>query len=128
MTTPLVAAQPGSAAPVPAQGLTPPRRPDAEQPGLTTVADRAVGRIAGRAAVEVPDVLDCAVTARVTGGVATLDARLDLRYPAPVAATAARVRAHLVARVAELTGLRVSVVDVAVGVLRADAAPVRRVL
>jgi uncharacterized alkaline shock family protein YloU len=96
------------------------------QPGLTTVADRAVGRIAGRAAMEVPDVLDCAVTARVTGGVATLDARVDLRYPAPVASTAARVRAHLVERVA-LTGLRVSVVDVSVGVLRADTAPVRRV-
>ncbi|MGI5501885.1 Asp23/Gls24 family envelope stress response protein [Lentzea sp. CA-135723] len=97
------------------------------QPGLTTVADRAVGRIAGRAALEVPDVLDCAVTARVTGGVATLDARLDLRYPAPVAATAARVRAHLVARVGALTGLRVSVVDVSVVVLRSDTPQVRRV-
>ncbi|WP_434448568.1 Asp23/Gls24 family envelope stress response protein [Lentzea sp. E54] len=97
------------------------------QPGITTVADRAVGRIAGCAALEVPDVLRCEVTARVTGGVTTLDARLDLRYPAPVASTAARVRAHLVARVAELTGLRVSVVDVSVGMLRADAVPVRRV-
>jgi len=115
MTTPLVDAPPVAV------------RPDRPQPGLTTVADRAVGRIAGRAALEVPDVLDCAVTARVTGGVATLDARLDLRYPAPVASTAARVRAHLVARVAELTGLRVSVVDVSVGVLRSDEAPVRRV-
>ncbi|WP_329787045.1 Asp23/Gls24 family envelope stress response protein [Lentzea sp. DG1S-22] len=99
----------------------------AAQPGLTTVADRAVGRIAGRAAMEVPDVLGCAVTARVTGAVATLDARLDLRYPAPVASTAARVRAHLVGRVAELTGLRVSVVDVSIGLLRADTAVVRRV-
>ncbi|MEU3647144.1 Asp23/Gls24 family envelope stress response protein [Lentzea sp. NPDC034063] len=120
MTTPLAAAPPGAAQLGRAQ-------PDRAQPGLTTVADRAVGRIAGRAAMEVPDVLDCAVTARVTGGVATLDARLDLRYPAPVASTAARVRAHLVHRVAELTGLRVSVVDVSVGVLRADTAPVRRV-
>jgi len=121
MTTPLAAAQPGVTQPGAAQL-------GAAQPGLTTVADRAVGRIAGRAAMEVPDVLDCAVTARVTGGVATLDARLDLRYPAPVASTAARVRAHLVERVAALTGLRVSVVDVSVGVLRADTAPVRRVL
>lgn len=119
MTTTLTA-QPGAAQRGSAQpGLT--------QPGLTTVADRAVGRIAGRAALEVPDVLDCAVTARVTGGVATLDARLDLRYPAPVASTAARVRAHLVARVAALTGLRISVVDVSVGVLRAEAVSVRRV-
>ncbi len=99
----------------------------AVQPGLTTVADRAVGRIAGRAALEVADVLGAAVTARVTGGVTALDARLDLRYPAPVASTAARVRAHLVERVRALTGLRVSVVDVSVGVLRADVAPVRRV-
>ena len=97
-------------------------------PGLTTVADRAVSRIAGRAALEVPDVLAAAVTARVTGGVAALDARLDLRYPAPVASTAARVRAHLVERVGALTGLQVSVVDVSVGVLRAPAAPVRRVV
>lgn len=114
MTTTLTA-QPGTA------------QPGSAQPGLTTVADRAVGRIAGRAALEVPDVLDCAVTARVNGGVATLDARLDLRYPAPVASTAARVRAHLITRVAALTGLRVSVVDVSVGVLRAEAVPVRRV-
>ncbi|HUQ61746.1 Asp23/Gls24 family envelope stress response protein [Lentzea sp.] len=100
----------------------------APQPGLTTVADRAVSRIAGRAALEVPDVLGAEVTARVTGGVAALDARLDLRYPAPVASTAARVRAHLVDRVGELTGLRVSTVDVAVGVLRAETASTGRVL
>lgn len=99
----------------------------AVQPGLTTVADRAVSRIAGRAALEVPDVLGAAVTARVTGAVAALDVRLDLRYPAPVASTAARVRAHLVERVGALTGLQVSVVDVSVGVLRAATAPVRRV-
>ncbi|MEV6238694.1 Asp23/Gls24 family envelope stress response protein [Lentzea sp. NPDC051838] len=99
----------------------------AVQPGLTTVADRVVGRIAGRAALEVADVLGAAVTARVTGGVTALDARLDLRYPAPVASTAARVRAHLVERVRALTGLRVSVVDVSVGVLQAGVAPTRRV-
>ncbi|SEQ64907.1 Uncharacterized conserved protein YloU, alkaline shock protein (Asp23) family [Lentzea xinjiangensis] len=92
----------------------------AAQPGVTTVADRAVSRIAGRAALEVPDVLAAAVTARVTAGVAALDVRLDLRYPAPVAPAAARVRAHLAERVAVLTGLRVSVVDVSIGVLRAE--------
>ncbi|HEX7303176.1 Asp23/Gls24 family envelope stress response protein [Lentzea sp.] len=100
----------------------------AAQPGLTTVADRAVSRIAGRAAMEVADVLGAEVTARVTGGVASLDARLDLRYPAPVASTAARVRAHLVERVGALTGLRVSVVDVSVGVLRVEKASAGRVL
>ncbi|MFD5829092.1 Asp23/Gls24 family envelope stress response protein [Lentzea sp. NPDC060358] len=98
------------------------------QPGLTTVADRAVSRIAGHAAQEVPDVLGAEVTARVTGGVASLDAKLDLRYPAPVATTAARVREHLVERVGALTGLRVSVVDVSVGALRVESEPSRRVL
>ncbi len=99
----------------------------AAQPGLTTVADRAVGRIAGRAATEVPDVLGAEATARVTGEVAALDVRLDLRYPAPVASTAARVRAHLAERVGALTGLRVSVVDVSIGVLRVETVPAGRV-
>ncbi|SDH50275.1 hypothetical protein SAMN05216553_12518 [Lentzea fradiae] len=99
----------------------------AVQPGLTTVADRAVGRIAGRAAREVPEVLAARVTARVTGGVAALEARLDLRYPAPIASTVARVRAHLVSRVGGLTGLDVSVVDVSIGALRAETVSTARV-
>lgn len=99
----------------------------APQRGLTTVADRAVGRIAARAAHEVAGVAGATATARVTGGVAALDVRLDLRYPAPVATTTAQVRAHLVERVGALTGLQVSVVDVSVAVLRTEKAATRRV-
>ncbi len=87
--------------------------------GLTTVADRAVGRIASRAAQEVAGVAGATAGAQVTGGVAALDVRLDLHYPAPVATTTAAVRAHLVERVGLLTGLTVSVVDISVAALRA---------
>ena len=97
------------------------------QRGQTTVADRAVSRVAGRAARELPDVLAASVTARVTGGVAALDVRLDLRYPAPVKATTGHLRAHLMQRVNELTGLQVSIVDVVVAVLRADVTSMGRV-
>ncbi|MGZ3143757.1 Asp23/Gls24 family envelope stress response protein [Lentzea chajnantorensis] len=93
----------------------------APQRGLTTVAERAVGRIATRAAHEVTGVAGATASAHVTGGVAALDVRLDLHYPAPVPATTAAVRAHLAERVGLLTGLAVSVVDVSVAVLRTAA-------
>ncbi|KOV84524.1 hypothetical protein [Nocardia sp. NRRL S-836] len=97
------------------------------QRGTTTVADRAVGRIATRAAHEVAGVAAATAGAHVTGGVAALDVRLDLHYPAPVAATTAAVRAHLADRVGALTGLTVSVVDVAVTELRTAAQATGRV-
>ncbi|ANZ39084.1 hypothetical protein BBK82_26420 [Lentzea guizhouensis] len=95
--------------------------------GLTTVADRAVGRIASRAAHEVAGVAGATASAHVTGGVAALDVRLDLHYPTPVATTTAAVRAHLAERVGALTGLAVSVVDVSVAELRTAAEVTRRV-
>ncbi|EOD59781.1 hypothetical protein H480_41355 [Amycolatopsis vancoresmycina DSM 44592] len=82
---------------------------------MTTVAPRAVRRIAARAAREVGGV-DGAVTAEATvdGEVTTLDIRLPVTYPAPIAATAERVRVHLRERAADLTGLRVERVDITI--------------
>ncbi|WP_233223861.1 Asp23/Gls24 family envelope stress response protein [Amycolatopsis sp. CA-128772] len=83
--------------------------------GVTTVAPRAVRRIAARAAREV-DGIDGDVTAEATvdGLVTTLDISLPVAYPAPIAATAERVRTHLRERAADLTGLRVERVDITV--------------
>ncbi|MEV6830589.1 Asp23/Gls24 family envelope stress response protein [Amycolatopsis sp. NPDC051102] len=83
--------------------------------GVTTVAPRAVRRIAARAAREV-DGIGGAVTAEATvdGSVTTLDIALPVAYPAPITATAERVRTHLRERTAELTGLRVERVDITI--------------
>ncbi|PRY37901.1 Asp23/Gls24 family envelope stress response protein [Umezawaea tangerina] len=110
--------------------------------GRTDVADRVVERLAARAVTEVAGVGGSAhrvlgvavgdqeavqVTARVTGDRAELDVRLSVVYPESVAATTSRVRAHLVARTEELTGLVVSKVDITVTELRTATARHRRV-
>ncbi|SMD25939.1 Asp23/Gls24 family envelope stress response protein [Kibdelosporangium aridum] len=96
--------------------------------GRTTIADRVVDRVTLHAAVEDPDVLSAKASARVTGVVTALDISVTLRYPVPVAATTARVRSHVIARVEELTGLSVSRVDISVAALESDTKPRRRVL
>lgn len=59
------------------------------------------------------------VRARVSGTVATLQVRCSVAYPAPVARTAELARAHLVARIGELTGLTAAQVDITVSALTA---------
>ncbi|MBL1076419.1 Asp23/Gls24 family envelope stress response protein [Nocardia sp. 2] len=87
-------------------------------PGTTTVGERAVRRIAARAATEVDGVLpQVDVSAVVTTDTAALRVRLPVRYPLPVAAVTESCRAHLMARVAELAGLRVTGVDIAVSAM-----------
>ncbi|MER7969800.1 DUF6286 domain-containing protein [Streptomyces sp. NPDC096080] len=75
--------------------------------GTTTVSDRAVRRIAERAATEV-----LPGTAGATRGSATVRGRraevaveVPLPYPAPLADTARRVQDHVAHRTAHLTGL-----------------------
>ncbi|MGV9411107.1 Asp23/Gls24 family envelope stress response protein [Nocardia sp. NPDC003693] len=106
-----------------------------ELPGSTTVSDRAVRRIAERAATEVEGVAAAvSVDALVTADTAVLRVRLPVRYPLPVARVAESCRAHLVERVAELAGLRVTGVDIAISALVVEASapvaavPHRRVL
>lgn len=95
--------------------------------GETTVEPRVVGRIAARAAREV-DGVAAGVTAKATvdGEVTTVDVRLPVVYPAPVTGTADRVRAHLLDRTTELTGLRTRRVDITIA-LPAVERPKRRV-
>ncbi|MCM6776343.1 Asp23/Gls24 family envelope stress response protein [Nocardia sp. CDC159] len=90
----------------------------AELPGRTTVGERAVRRIAARAAREVDGVgPDVRVSARVDGDTATLNVALPIRYPMPIGQVAARCRAHLIERTRELAGLTVPRVDIEVSAL-----------
>ncbi|MEU3010406.1 Asp23/Gls24 family envelope stress response protein [Nocardia asteroides] len=99
----------------------------AELPGTTTVGERAVRRIAERAAREVAGVEPGAqVNAQVVGTGATLRVRLPVRYPQPVGRVTAECRAHLIARTEELTGLTVPRVDIEVSAMVPEP-PERRV-
>ncbi|MFD5061865.1 Asp23/Gls24 family envelope stress response protein [Streptomyces sp. NPDC058394] len=118
----------------------------AAQRGSTTISDRAVERIAARVLTEVENIggapgrvlgievpgehaEDSArVAAKVSGdSVAALDVRLSVAYPKSVAHTTEDARARLVRRVADLTGLTVSRVDITVTALHAPDSPTRRV-
>ncbi|WP_439657609.1 DUF6286 domain-containing Asp23/Gls24 family envelope stress response protein [Lentzea sp. HUAS TT2] len=76
--------------------------------GRLTISDGTVERIAARAVTEI-DGVGCTaeVTAKVSGGVATLHVRLSVSYPASVGRTTENARAHLMRRVEELAGLAV---------------------
>ncbi|MEU7788978.1 MULTISPECIES: Asp23/Gls24 family envelope stress response protein [unclassified Amycolatopsis] len=118
--------------------------PSAER-GALTIADQVVERLAVHAVREVEDVGGAAgrvlglsvggedldrsakVSVRVDGEAVTLDVRLSIVYPASVARTTGRVREHLRQRVAELTGLTVTRVDITVTALHTTAATPRRV-
>jgi uncharacterized alkaline shock family protein YloU len=104
-------------------------------PGRTTLADRAVERTATQAITEIADVGGTAhwmlgdtlsgpaeersaqVSATVDDTTASLHVRLSIAYPASVARTTQQVRAHLVRRLHELTGLVVTRVDITVTAL-----------
>lgn len=112
--------------------------------GVTTIEDRVVDKIVGRAVTEVPStggaarrVLGIAlgddehqerarVDARVDGGVVSVAVDLTVVYPEPVAEVADAVRRHVGARVSGLTGLRVAQVDIHVTGLVPDRPASRR--
>ncbi|MFE7775188.1 Asp23/Gls24 family envelope stress response protein [Streptomyces sp. NPDC057445] len=119
----------------------------AAQRGSTTISDRTVERIAARVLTEVEHIGGTAgrvlgiavpgehaedsarVTAKVSGdSVAALDVRLSVVYPQSVVHTTEDARARLVRRVADLTGLTVTRVDITVTALRAPDSLTRRVL
>ncbi len=103
--------------------------------GELSIADQVVEKIAAAALAEVDQIGGAArrvlgvavgaadsdarplVDAQVNGSVVTVEARCSVGYPAPVGATTERARAHLIDRVAELTGLDVSRVDITVTTL-----------
>jgi uncharacterized alkaline shock family protein YloU len=113
--------------------------------GITTIAPSVAESVARRAATEVDGVSGVAssglrrafgvgpgsrvsASADVAGARTSLALSIGVRYPAPVAAVAARVRQHVRARVQELTGLAVDSIDITVAELPAPARTRRRVL
>jgi uncharacterized alkaline shock family protein YloU len=126
-----------------APDTTPDTGPDL--PGRTTVADRVVERTAVQAITEIDNVGGSAN--RLLGGALStpaesrsaqvsvtsddtttaLHVRLSIAYPASVARTTHEVRAHLVQRLRELTGLVVTRVDITVTALYTTAPQQRRV-
>lgn len=109
-----------------AAGVRGPARTAPAERGRTVVADRAVRRIAERAATET----DLAGRrARVTHGTATVhgrraDVSVDVRlpYPAVLGEAGERVRGRMADRVAELSGLTVRAATVRVHSLSPDRA------
>jgi uncharacterized alkaline shock family protein YloU len=96
--------------------------------GRTTVDSRVVRKIVARAATEVSGIGDGPkVTARIDGESATVDIRLSVPYPASVARTTEAVRAHLIRRTGELTGLAVPRVNIVIDALHSKENHVRRV-
>jgi uncharacterized alkaline shock family protein YloU len=115
---------------------------DAEQSvverGRTTVTASAVERIATALTSEfdgiggtAPRLLtfavgsegfsrDAQVSAVVDGDTVTTTVRCSVSYPTPVASATEALRAHLIARIGELTGLRVRRVDITVTALHND--------
>ncbi|MFD1536410.1 Asp23/Gls24 family envelope stress response protein [Nonomuraea guangzhouensis] len=93
-----------------------------ERRGRTEVADRVAGKIAGHAAREVAGVREVSergglrrtrpASATVRGGDVEIGLTVSVAYPVPLRAVAGQIRNHVAARVAALTGLRVSRVDV----------------
>jgi len=112
--------------------------------GVTTIADRVVGKIAAHAVTEVPAaggaarrVLGIAlgddekqdrpvVGAHVDGGVVTVDVELSVAYPEPVVEVTDAVRRRVDERVSTLTGLQVAQVDITVTSLVATTTPTSR--
>ena len=121
--------------------------------GTISLADRAVVKIAARAAAENPDAGAAAArvlgrpvpgaghlgvrgtdlaglpktSADVDGAKVYLALELAVRWPASVPDVTEQVRGHLRARVAELTGLAVEEVHIVVADLAADITPPPRV-
>ncbi|MEV4114177.1 Asp23/Gls24 family envelope stress response protein [Nonomuraea sp. NPDC049695] len=106
---------------VPAQRPAP--QPPPELRGRTQIADRVVSKIACCAAAEVPEVREVHLgnlpwtrssNAEVRGDQAAVRLTVSLAYPSPLRAVAARLRKHVIGRVAAQTGLTVTRLDVTV--------------
>lgn len=133
-----------------AGALTRPGRTDL---GLISLDDRVVAKLAAQAALEISDagaaaprVLGRAVsgvgalgvrqtslsalpkaTAEVDGGTGRIELSISVRWPASVPAVTAAVRAHVIDRITELTGLQISDVQIDVTDLATHLDPPPRV-
>jgi uncharacterized alkaline shock family protein YloU len=113
--------------------------------GDLTVADRVVEKVASFAVTRVPDAAAAprrmlgvnvgesheeglpSVEARVTGDIATVRARIAVRWPRSVAEVADAVRERIREEVAEITGVRVDHIDLEVTSLDVASSEQRRV-
>lgn len=104
---------------VPAQRPTP--QPPPELRGRTRVESVVVTKIACSAAAEIPEIREVYFTglpwarssgAEVRGDQATIRLNVSVAYPSRLRAVAARLREHVIGRVAEQTGLNVARLDV----------------
>ncbi|GHJ25476.1 hypothetical protein TPA0909_70900 [Streptomyces albus] len=96
--------------------------------GATLIADRAIRRIAQRAATEAlapgkVEVVDA--SASVEGGRAHLSVSVALPYPTALEETSARVRRHVSERTSQLTGLPVAEADLRISRLVRHPSPAR---
>lgn len=115
-----------------ASTTAPARQPAAaERRGRTEISDRAVTKIACRAALEVPEVRDAYLGtslwarrsgSRVRGGRATLKLTVSMAYPTPLHAVSARLREHVIRRVEQQTGLEVRRLDIVMDEIGGDLA------
>jgi len=113
--------------------------------GETIIAPRVLEKIAGRAASEVDGVGaeagagvgrlfpwslggDAPATAQVdlTGGTMRVELSVSVLYPRPVAMVTNAVRAHVVQRLAELSGMKAVRVDISVPALVVPGPGARR--
>lgn len=95
--------------------------------GRTEVSDRVVSKLARMVAGEMAGVSVAGQAGglpwggssggTVSGELATIRLTVTIAYPAPIRATAERLRQHVAARITELTGLGVSRVDLKVASL-----------
>ena len=110
----------------------------AESRGELSTADQVVEKIAATALGEIDEFGGAArrvlglpvgsdqpdhrprVTATVHGALVDLDVRATVAYPAPIAQVADRARAHVVARVGELTTVQVRRVDITIAALSTE--------
>ena len=111
--------------------------------GTTTIAPTVIERIAQRAATEidgvetaqpstirrlVPFLSDTTADAAVGHERAAVELAITVRYPAPVWRTADEVRDHVITRVEDLSGLKMTRVNIVVGGLAMEQGRRRRVV
>ncbi|MEV6153180.1 Asp23/Gls24 family envelope stress response protein [Nonomuraea sp. NPDC052129] len=130
MTTDTPASQ-ASAVLVPGQRPTPAVPPEGR--GRTEVTDRVAAKIARHAAGEVAGVREVIergglrgtrpASATVRGDTVEIGLTVSVAYPMPLRGVAAAIRSHVASRIAALTGLQVSHVDITMAELTAPPAP-----
>lgn len=144
-TTTVAATGPEDGPTAPGDAPTGEAQPAAAERGRLSVADRVVEKIAGYAVTLVPDAAGAprrvlgvnvgesseedaaSVEARVYGDIATVRARIAVRWPRSVPEVADAVRQRIARELTEITGVQVDHIDVEVTSLSVASRQGRRV-